>query len=124
MFMVSVLRTLCPLLRWGVLERGSRLLVDDRPRDFGPNGLEALLQSLYLLHQVSLDILSVFEQADVLFGPQFIEFARFQNNAGVTTAKSIPPIVAWSSARSEEVFNFSMLFNIITDGKDMCARYM
>lgn len=36
-------------------------------------------------------------------GSQFSELALFQNSAGVTTAKSIPPIVAWSSARNDEV---------------------
>lgn len=35
---------------------------------------------------------------------QLKEVARFQNRAGVMTAKSTPPIVEWSSARMEEVW--------------------
>ena len=35
--------------------------------------------------------------------PQLMLVALFQNKAGVRTAKSMPPIVEWSSARIDDV---------------------
>ena len=52
------------------------------------------------------------------------DVARFQKSAGVTTAKRRAPIVAWSSARKEEVYLRGTESIGTTNGKDTTETHV
>ena len=52
------------------------------------------------------------------------DVARFQKIAGVTTAKRRAPIVAWSSARKEEVYVRGTGLISTTNGKNTTETHV